>query len=273
MSTTSAVAVQDKKPFTIRDEVAGAAFKNAIAQVLPKHLTPDRMARVAIMAMTKTPKLSQCDRASFFSAMMTLSQLGLEPDGRRAHLIPYGTTCQLVIDYKGLVELAMRSGMVSSIHADVVCQNDKFSYKNGVIEHEPNLREDRGDVFAVYAIARFKDGEPKAEAMTLKEVDAIRKRSKSGNSGPWVTDWNEMAKKTVFRRLSKWLPLSPEFRDALDDDIEADHGFTIEDGTESIATQVASQPAPRRAPRVIEAVNEEPKTETAPTCDNDGGVN
>jgi recombination protein RecT len=223
--TTTAVA---NRPATIRDELQGDAFKRAIGQVLPKHLTPDRMARVAIMAMTKNPKLAQCDRTSFFGAMMTLSQYGLEPDGRRAHLIPYGTTCQLVIDYKGLVELAMRSGLVSNIHADVVCEEDEFSYKNGEVNHEPNLRKERGAVFAVYAIAKFKDGAEKSEVMSLSEVEAIRKRSKSGTSGPWVTDWNEMAKKTVFRRLSKWLPLSPEFRDAVEADTDAGDGFVLD---------------------------------------------
>lgn len=248
--TTTAVA---NRPATIRDELQGDAFKRAIGQVLPKHLTPDRMARVAIMAMTKNPKLAQCDRASFFGAMMTLSQYGLEPDGRRAHLIPYGTTCQLVIDYKGLVELAMRSGMVSNIHADVVCENDEFSYKNGEVNHEPNLRKDRGAVFAVYAIAKFKDGAEKSEVMSLSEVDAIRKRSKSANSGPWVTDWNEMAKKTVFRRLSKWLPLSPEFRDAVDADTDDGTGFQLDTST-----------IPEAAPVMTSAATVAPAADTAP---------
>jgi recombination protein RecT len=270
--TTTAVA---NRPATIRDELQGDAFKRAIGQVLPKHLTPDRMARVAIMAMTKNPKLAQCDRTSFFGAMMTLSQYGLEPDGRRAHLIPYGTTCQLVIDYKGLVELAMRSGLVSNIHADVVCENDEFSYKNGEVNHEPNLRKERGAVFAVYAIAKFKDGAEKSEVMSLSEVEAIRKRSKSGTSGPWVTDWNEMAKKTVFRRLSKWLPLSPEFRDAVDADTDDGTGFqldtsTIPDAAPVMTSAATTAPAADATPKTRKkretVVDVQPEPATTPAA-------
>lgn len=110
----------------LRNELESAAFKEAVAKVLPKILPPERFVRVACTAMTRTPKLRECDRASFFSAMLALAQTGLEPDGRRAHLIPFENRkrgiveCQLIIDYKGLAELAMRSGLLSCLHADVV---------------------------------------------------------------------------------------------------------------------------------------------------------
>lgn len=237
MSTTATPtpelpATQAAEPaaLTIRQKLGGEAFKAAIAQVLPKHLTPDRMVRVAILAITRTPKLQKCDQASFFNAMMTLSQLGLEPDGRRAHLIPFEnrkrgvTECQLIVDYKGLVELASRSGAVSNIHADVVCENDVFDVNAGeLVRHTIDYRKPRGEVFAAYALARMKDGGTKLEVMSRDEIEDIRKRSRSGGNGPWMTDWNEMAKKTVFRRLSKWLPLASEYRDALDaeDEIHA----------------------------------------------------
>lgn len=216
------------RTLTIRDHLEGDAFKRTVAAALPKHLPPDRFIRVALTAMTRVPKLSQCDQASFFQCLLTLSALGLEPDGRRAHLIPFEnrkrqvTECQLIVDYKGLVELAMRSGEVSNIHADVVCETDEFEFDRGVlVKHKIDFRKPRGEVYAVYAIARFKDGGEKCEVMTRQDVEAVRHRSRAGNNGPWVTDWNEMAKKTVFRRLSKWLPLSPEYRDALDADVDA----------------------------------------------------
>lgn len=205
----------------IRSLLTGDKFKTEVARALPKHLTPDRFIRVALTTMTKTPKLAQCTQESFFNALLSLSQLGLEPDGRRAHLIPYGNQCQLIVDYKGLVELAMRSGNVSNIHADIVCENDTFEYDKGEIKvHKIDFKQPRGEMYAAYAICRFKDGTEKTEVMTKEEVEAIRKRSKAGSAGPWVTDWNEMAKKTVFRRLSKWLPLSPEQRDVLDHDAD-----------------------------------------------------
>lgn len=230
---------------TIKDTLEGDQFKLAISKVLPKHLTADRFVRVAIMAMTRTPKLSQCEPASFFQCLMNLSQMGLEPDGRRAHLIPYENRkrgvmeCQLIVDYKGLAELVMRSGMVSNLHADVVCDNDQFEYNKGeLVVHKIDFRKPRGDVYAAYALCRFKDGSEKCEVMTRDEVESIRRRSRAADSGPWVTDWSEMAKKTCFRRLSKWLSLSPEFRDALDKDSDS-----MEDIRFDNAKQVAPSPS------------------------------
>lgn len=151
--------------------------------------------------------------------LLDLSAYGIEPDGRRAHLIPYGDQCTLILDWKGLAELALRSGIIAKLHADIVCERDIFEYDRGeVTRHVVNWREPRGEMYAAYAVAITKTGETFTQVMTRDEIDSIRKRSKAGNNGPWVTDYNEMAKKTVFRRLSKWLPLSPEFRDALDKD-------------------------------------------------------
>ena len=210
-----------KQTRTIAQILSGDEFKAQVALVLPSHLTPDRFLRVALTATRKTPKLANCDQNSLLSALMTLSQLGLEPDGRLAHLIPFGNECQLIIDYKGLVDLAMRSGQIGKIHADKVCEQDDFVYDCGeVTRHVIDFREDRGDAYCYYAQVTFKDGFRKAECMPLEDVKAIQKRSKAGGSGPWITDFHEMAKKTVFRRLSKWLQLSPEYREALDADAD-----------------------------------------------------
>jgi len=209
--------IQKTEPakLTVKSMLTDDRFKSAISQILPTHITADRMARVAIAALTKTPKLSRCTPESFTSCMMTLSQLGLEPDGRRAHLIPYenrksGTVeCTLIIDYKGLVSLIMRTGLVSNIHCDVVCDGEEFQYNLGMVEkHLINFSKGkRGKPFAAYAIVTMKDGTKKCEVMTFDEIEGIRKRSMAGNGGPWISDWSEMAKKTVFRRAAKWIPL------------------------------------------------------------------
>jgi len=204
---------QDK---TLRGQLSGEYFKSQIALALPKHMTADRFVRVALTALLKTPKLADCTTESVIECMLNCSALGLEPDGRRAHLIPYGNKCTLIVDYKGIVELAKRSGDVSNVFAQVVCENDSFQWENGEVKHQIDFRRDRGTMFAVYAQISFKDGTKQVDVMTKAEVDAIRKRSKSGQSGPWVTDYNEMAKKTVFRRASKWVTLSPEVADALE---------------------------------------------------------
>lgn len=201
-------------------------LKESWTLVLPKVCTPERFARVALTCLRKNPKLAAAimtkeGRLSVSEQFMKCAELGIEPDGRRAYLIPYKNEVQLIIDYKGIAELAMRSGKISNIHADKVCENDEFDYNVGQIEkHKIDFKRDRGPAYAYYAIVTFKDGTKKCEVMSKSDIDKIRRRSKSANCGPWVTDYDEMAKKTVFRRLSKWLPLSPEMQKVLDIDDE-----------------------------------------------------
>lgn len=221
-------------PKTIKSQLASDYFRQQIALLLPKHMTAERFTRIALTALTRTPKLQQCTWESVLKCMMTCSELGLEPDGRRFHLIPFENRkrgvmeCQGIIDYKGLVELVRNNGEVSSIHADVVCDKDEFSYVNGEVTHGVNFRTERGPMFAAYVTIVFKDGSRHTEVMTRAEVDAIRKRSRAANDGPWMTDYNEMAKKTVFRRATKWITLSPEVQDAIDRDADAPVGLVAE---------------------------------------------
>lgn len=194
---------------TIADHLAGPKFQQCIAEILPEHCKPERMVRIALSALRKTPKLRECNQESFFSAMIELSKYGLEPDDRLAHLIPYGKECKVILGYKGLAQLAMESGKISNIQTEVVCDNDEFSYRNGVINHAINFKEDRGEVYAVYCTVTFKDGAQKSEVMSRGDVERVRRMFAGKNSEAWKNHWNEMAKKTVFRRCSKWLPLSP----------------------------------------------------------------
>ena len=175
--------------------------------------------------------------------LLDLSSLGIEPDGRRAHLIPYGNECTLIIDYKGLVELIRRSGDVTGIRAETVCEHDEFDWVNGEITHKVDWRRPRGQVQAVYAEAKMKDGDMQTAVMTAEEVESIRQRSRAGNNGPWKTDWSEMAKKTVVRRLSKMLPLSPEAQDNISKD---DTQFELpEPSVEVESEEVKEKPASR----------------------------
>jgi len=180
---------------TLRQQIAGDYFKQQIALSLPKHMTPDRFVRVGLTALMKTPKLLDCTPESVIQCMLNCSALGLEPDGRRAHLIPYGNVCTLIVDYKGIVELAKRSGDVSGVFAQVVCDKDNFSWENGVVKHQIDWKNERGAMYAAYATITFKDGSTQTDVMTKGEIDAIKKRSRASGSGPWVTDYNEMAKK------------------------------------------------------------------------------
>lgn len=225
--STQAVAKTSGKA-AIKEHLVSEAFKGEVAKVLPKHCTPERMVRAGLTAMMKTPKLATCTPESFLNCMLQLSQWGLEPDGRHAHLIPYGDQCTLILDYKGIVDLVLRSGSVRTIHADVVREGDRFIYSLGEVkEHTPYfLRTDAdkpekaGNIIAAYCHVVFNDGGTKSEVMSVEEVEKVRKSSRAGNSGPWQDWWSEMAKKTVFRRASKWLKLSAEIAEAFDRDDE-----------------------------------------------------
>lgn len=203
-------------------------MKQQFANALPRHLKPERFIRVATTALMRVPNLALCTPESFMKCMLDLSAWGIEPDGRRAHLIPFknnrsGTyECTLILDWKGLAELALRSGIIGKLYADVVCENDVFAYNLGEITtHSIDFRKPRGEPYAAYALATTKDGATFVAVMSKEEIEKIRDNSQGYKSAiqynktnPWLSDTSEMWKKTAFRRLSKMLPLSAEFRDA-----------------------------------------------------------
>ena len=210
---------EPNKAMTLKETIKSEAFKGATSAFFSKPENQERFLQAAVNAQVRVPKLASCDKKSFLMSLMQLAQMGLYPDGRNAHLIPYGNTCTLIIDYKGMVTLALRSDKVSKVEAFSVYKNDHFRLINGEVIHEvDNPFEDRGELIGFYAVCQFKDGTKKYEVMSKKEVDDIRKRSRAGQSGPWVTDYEEMAKKTVFKRLSKWLPVTPDLEAAVEHD-------------------------------------------------------
>jgi recombination protein RecT len=215
--------------------------KRQIAQALPRHLTPERMMRVAMTSIQRTPALLDCTHASLIGAIIQCSQLGLEPDNVMgfAYLIPYGQTCQLIIGYKGLVDLARRSGNISTIYAQPVYEHDEYKFTRHMGEDKLNFEEnpgEQGELIRVYAQAKLRDGGVQFDTMRRSEIDAIRKRSRAGNAGPWVTDYVEMAKKTVLRRLCKLLPASVELHRAVTLDERAENGLPqlLEDDADEI---------------------------------------
>lgn len=202
---------------TVRDYIKRMGPE--IAKALPKHMDADRMARIALTTIRTTPKLLNCNINSLMSAIMQSAQLGLEP-GLLGHcyLIPYGNECQFIIGYKGMIDLARRSGNIQSIYTQCVYDNDEFSYKYGLhpdLEHVPADGE-RGNFKGAYAVAHFKDGGYQFEYMPKSEIDKRRKRSKASGNGPWVTDFEEMAMKTVLRHMWKYLPISVEIMRKVD---------------------------------------------------------
>ena len=206
-----------------------AKFVPGMAQVLPKHITPDRMARLALSALRNTRRLADCDKSSFFGSLLQAAQLGLEPNTplQQAWLLPYGRECKLVIGYQGMLDLLRRTGEVSNLQAHIVREGDVFEREMGLepkLRHVPSDDPDREDrpMTHVYCVVAFKDGSTQREVMSRGQVDAIRKRSRSSGNGPWATDYGEMAKKTVIRRMCKLAPRSIERADTLARAIQID---------------------------------------------------
>ena len=187
---------------------------------LPDHISPDKISRVIMTEISKNPKILNCTKESILTSAMEACQLGLVPNSVQglAYMIPYGKRCQLITGYKGLIQLALQSGRLASIWGRIVRNGDEFEYEEGTnpyIKHKPNLdvqsSAELGPVKAAYAIAKMK-GEtvPQFELMSILEINRIKAKSSSGNRGPWVDDFEQMAKKTAVRQLLKWLPLESE---------------------------------------------------------------
>lgn len=206
------------------------AQKGTLAAVLPKHVSPDRMLKIALGALRTTPKLMNCSVESLMGAVVHCSQLGLEPNTPLGHayLIPFEnrkkgiTEVQIVLGYKGLVDLARRSGQIVSISAHEVCENDEFEFVYGLDEklsHKPAMKN-RGDVVAFYAVAKLVGGGHAFEVMSAEQVNAIRdasqnyKFARDKGSTVWGAHYVEMGRKTVLRRLVKYLPVSIELAQA-----------------------------------------------------------
>lgn len=205
---------------TVKDLILSR--QDSFAQVLPSMLNPQTFVRVALAALTKTPGLAQCSRTSLISALASCAELGLMPNGAlgQAYLLPFKGNVQLIVGYRGLIELARRSGLISSIQCFVVHEKDHFKYGVGVngdiLEHTPydfmpgNSDGDPGKLVAAFCIARFKDGGSHITVMSRREIELVRRSSRSGDTGPWRSHYEEMAKKTVLRRASKMWPMQTE---------------------------------------------------------------
>ncbi|GED13781.1 recombination protein RecT [Aneurinibacillus migulanus] len=192
-----------------------------IEKALPKHMDVDRLTRISLTTIRTNPALMNCSMPSLLGAVMQAAQLGLEP-GLLGHcyIIPYGKEATFIIGYKGMIDLARRSGNIKSIYAHPVYENDEFSYKYGLnpdLQHTPAMKE-RGEFIGAYAVAHFNDGGYQFEFMPKEEIEKRKLRSKSYSKGPWQTDYEEMAMKTVVRHMFKFLPISIEVMQSMAQD-------------------------------------------------------
>ena len=258
-ATTTALTRQEQKYKNLYSVLTGEGMKKQIAAALPRNITPERLTRVVLSTVQRTPKLLECEPKSFLSCVMACAALGLEPDGLlgQAYLIPFGSTCTLVPGYQGLMKLARQSGEIASIDAHPVRYGDLFEYRYGAepsIKHVPSERPftvekgeakwatdwQPGPITHFYAVAKMRDGSVAFVVMPTWEVDQIRDGSqgyqyaaKNGKDSPWITDYDRMGCKTAIRRLCKYLPASVEdnrLHRAIAMDERADRGLDQEVG-------------------------------------------
>ena len=214
-------------------QVLSDQFKKQLALAVPKHLNADRMARIAATEVRKNKALLNTEPTSFLGSVMQAAQLGLEPGSAlgQAYLVPYGNQCQLIIGYKGMIDLARRSGQVLSLNAYAVREGDDFNFQLGLkpdIHHVPSLEADRikKPITYVYAVATLKGGGYQFEVMSRAEIEAVKAKAKSNKI--WNSYPEEMAKKTVIRRLFKYLPVSIEALEITNADAKREAGEKVE---------------------------------------------
>lgn len=231
-----------------------------IQQVMPKAMSAERFFQLAVSAYNSEPKLAECSTISVLSCVMKCAALGMEPsavDGLgRAYILPFynGKTHSLeatfILGYKGMIDLARRSGEIQSISARAVYDGDEFSYAYGLNEdlHHVPMHRSNNLIYA-YCVAHFKDGGHYFIVLSRDEIEAARKASKAGNSGPWKTHYDQMAIKTAIRRAFPYLPVSVVAQEAAASDEQTPDytsvlqpTFTVEPETWQEVPQAEPQP-------------------------------
>lgn len=213
-------------------------------------------------AVNMTPALATADRRSLFNSCIKCATDGLVPDGREAALVTFGNQVTYMPMVFGIIKKLRQSGEIASISARLVYENElkaglfKFSIEDGEekLSHQPMLMGDRGRVALAYATARFKDGTVQNEVMTFADIEKVRNVSRSKDRGPWKDWWDEMARKTVVRRLSKYLPLSAEDLRIFEADHEATEFDAMKEAAKKAGPQsITSAAAALSAPQTIDA--------------------
>lgn len=251
-------------------------MQGEIAKALPSVMTPERFTRITLSALSANPQLAQTTQNSFLGAMMTAAQLGMEPNTPlgQAYLIPFRNKgvleCQFQLGYKGLIDLAYRSGEVTTIQAQVVYENDEFEYALGLepqLKHIPAM-SNRGEPIYFYAVFKTKDGGFGFEVMSVEDVKLhAQKYSQSFNSAysPWKKNFEEMAKKTVLKKVLKYAPMKTDFARGLSADETIKHGvsddmFSVPDDTDYIDVDNVAAEAENNETEITEQLPFDPET-------------
>ena len=261
----SGIATRQDDPLAkLRRQVdaLGPELKNA----LPSHIKPEKFQRVVMTVVQQQPELLQADRRSLFASCMKCAADGLVPDSREAALVIFNTKVKIKdngvikevwekrVQYMpmmaGVLKRVRNSGEIASVQAHVIYEHDQFLIRRGLsdtLEHTPLFPGERGRAIGAYAVAKFKDGsDPQFEVMDLNQINKVRAVSKSKDGPTWTQHWDEMARKTVFRRLSKWLPMDAETESVMrrDDEVGTiDHVAPAVDAIVGQDRQQVAQPS------------------------------
>jgi len=191
-----------------------ARHEKQFDSVLPVHVPVKKFMRIVVGAVQNNPKILECDRSSLYRACQKAAQDGLIIDGREAALVPFKGMATYMPMVAGVLKKMRNSGEISSVNAHTVHENDIFDYDPSRPEDLRHASENwfgnRGDLIGVYAFARLKDGGTVCELMGMEDIKKIRSASRSGDNGPWADWFEEMAKKSVLRRIAKRLPSSAD---------------------------------------------------------------
>ncbi len=180
-------------------------------EALPKQMDVNKFISVAKLTLNKNPKLLQADKTSLMQTFMKAAQDGLYLDGKEAAAVQYGNSVQYIPMVEGIIKVLHNSGLIKTISAEVVYENDLFDYELGTapkITHKPLITGDRGKPICVYAVAVTTNQGEYYEVMSMSDIDKCRQVSKASSSphSPWVKWFDQMAKKTVIHRIAKRLP-------------------------------------------------------------------
>jgi recombination protein RecT len=250
MSEDVPAKVSKKK--TLKDLLLDAG--PALNAVATKHLTPERLTKIALVSVSRSHLLRQCESMSIVRSVIQAAQLGIDPSGLtgEGYLVPFWNKtldayeATFIIGYRGLIKLARRSGEIKSLEARLVYKEDEFEVEYGLnqkLRHVPHFDCDTADknIRFAYCVARLESGETVIEVMNRKQLEKIRQRSKASDKGPWVTDFGEMCRKTVVRRAAKYLPLTAEAEDAIAQENQTEQDAGIFDALDAEAEDIETQ--------------------------------
>lgn len=260
--STSLPKLNPRQQLVVQRKNEIQAIETDLRKMLPPSLPSDKFVRTVQTAITLTPDLAEADKNSVLTSCMKAAADGLVLDGREAALTIYNVkqkdgsykkVAQYIPMVAGIIKRVRNSGEVSRLNAFVVYRNDVFHVAYGLdmtLRHEPNFT-DPGQPIGAYAVCLFKDGQTDFEFMSVKQIEAIRERSKAKDSGPWKTDWSEMARKTVIRRLAKRLPVDSDIArvvERIDEDYDfRPNGPAPEDDQDGVIIEHPAEPSAKPA--------------------------